>query len=72
MTPRQMRVFAVVVLFFGFFAAGLAVANIIGALSGSWFWTVVPLVVTVSAFGLAYELWYVSRRIERGSVRPTA
>ena len=58
-----MRNFAVVVLFLGTFAAGL------GIVIGGQFGTVIALVATISSLGLAGELWYVSRRIERQTGR---
>ena len=63
-----MRRFAVLVVLMGTALTAILVVNVLtGWLSDSWFWIVVPIIGVVSAFGLAFELWYVSRRIERSN-----
>jgi len=63
-----MRRFAVMVVAVGLFAAGLGMANASSGFIGGQIWTAVALVGALCCAGLAAELWYVSRRIER--VRP--
>lgn len=64
-TPHSMRRFVVVVVLIGSFTAGLGIANLASGFVGGQIWTVVAFVAAVCAVGLAVELWYVSRRIER-------
>ncbi|MGH3064756.1 MAG: hypothetical protein ACRDOF_00470, partial [Gaiellaceae bacterium] len=64
-TPHRMRRFAVEVMLIGAFAAGLGIANLASGFIGGHIWTVVAFAGTICAVGLAVELWYVSRRIER-------
>jgi len=64
-TPQGMRRLAVVVVLVGAFTAGLGTANLASGFVGGQIWTVVAFVGVACAVGLAVELWYVSRRIER-------
>jgi hypothetical protein len=60
-----MRRFAVVVVLFAAFMAGLGIANLVTGFIGAQTYTVVALVSAALGIGGAVEVWYVSRRIER-------
>ena len=63
-SPRGMRRFAVVVAFIGVGAIALGIACIAADFAGSVVAALAFLSAALAA-GLAAELWYVSRRIER-------
>jgi predicted membrane channel-forming protein YqfA (hemolysin III family) len=63
-----MRRFALLVVLVATTLAPILIVNVLTDwLGGWWFWTVMPLIGMVAAFGLALELLYVSRRIERSN-----
>ena len=64
MSPRSMRKWAVGVGVVGVYALAIGLANLATGFSGRTV-TVLALIAAVAAVGLALEMWYVSRRIER-------
>ncbi len=72
MSPRSMRKWAIGVGIVGTFALALGLANVAVGFSGGVV-TILALIAATAAVGLALEMWYVSRRIDRmqNSAKPS-